>query len=89
VSAISEALRVALQQHQAGNTSEAEQIYRQILQADPQHANAWHLLGVIAQQDDSPWYPTGRLFRQQRRGDWSEVFQHIGGQLRELAQSRC
>jgi tetratricopeptide (TPR) repeat protein len=50
VSTISEALRVALQQHQAGNTSEAEQIYRQILQADPQHADAWHLLGVIAHQ---------------------------------------
>ena len=24
-------------------------------------------------RDDSPWYPTARLFRQQRAGDWDEV----------------
>jgi len=25
------------------------------------------------QRHDSPWYPTARLFRQQRAGDWDEV----------------
>ena len=34
-------------------------------------------------RDDSPWYPTLRLFRQQEPGDWSEVFQRIHNQLRE------
>jgi predicted O-linked N-acetylglucosamine transferase (SPINDLY family) len=47
---ISEALATALNQHQAGNIPAAEQIYRQILSADPNHADAWHLLGVIAHQ---------------------------------------
>lgn len=27
----------------------------------------------LKDRDDSPWYPTARLFRQSRRGDWSDV----------------
>ena len=37
--------------HQAGQTRQAEQIYRHILQANPANADAWHLLGVIALQE--------------------------------------
>jgi protein O-GlcNAc transferase len=43
-------LELAVKQHQAGNLREAERLYRQILQAEPRHADALHLLGVIAQQ---------------------------------------
>ena len=39
--------------HQAGNYAVAEQLYRQIIQVDQRHANAHHLLGVVA-------YQTGR-----------------------------
>jgi tetratricopeptide (TPR) repeat protein len=42
-----EQLRVALEHHQSGRLTEAEQIYRQILEANPQHADAVHLLGMI------------------------------------------
>jgi len=28
-------------------------------------------------REDSPWYPTMRLFRQQRRGDWDEVVTRV------------
>ena len=28
-------------------------------------------------REDSPWYPTMRLFRQMTPGDWSDVFQRI------------
>src|SRR5690348_8382760 len=45
-----EALSLAVQAHRAGNLAQAESLYRQILQADPNHPDAWHLLGVIAQQ---------------------------------------
>jgi Tfp pilus assembly protein PilF len=31
----------------------------------------------LLDRDDSPWYPTLRLFRQTRPGDWDEVFQRI------------
>jgi predicted O-linked N-acetylglucosamine transferase (SPINDLY family) len=47
---IPEALAIAVQHHQAGRLQVAEQIYRQILQAQPNHAYAWHLLGLIAHQ---------------------------------------
>jgi Tfp pilus assembly protein PilF len=43
-------LKNALQHHQAGRLSEAEQIYRRILAIDDQHADSLHLLGVIAYQ---------------------------------------
>jgi Tfp pilus assembly protein PilF len=32
-------------------------------------------------RDDSPWYPTARLFRQPRRGDWSSVIGVVRDQL--------
>jgi tetratricopeptide (TPR) repeat protein len=47
---ISEALAIAIQHHQAGRLQAAEQIYRQILQVEPTHADAWHLLGLTARQ---------------------------------------
>jgi tetratricopeptide (TPR) repeat protein len=47
---ISEALAIAIQHHQGGRLQAAEQIYRQILQAEPNQADAIHLLGVIAHQ---------------------------------------
>jgi hypothetical protein len=28
-------------------------------------------------RDDSPWYPTMRLFRQEREGDWEEVIERV------------
>src|SRR5262245_54345954 len=35
-------------------------------------------------RDDSPWYPTMRLFRQPERDDWRSVFDAIGQELRSL-----
>ena len=34
-------------------------------------------------REDSPWYPTMRLFRQSTLGDWGEVFSRIAAALRE------
>ncbi len=47
---IPQALEIAIQHHQAGRRAEAEQLYRQILALEPQHPDALHLLGLIAQQ---------------------------------------
>jgi Flp pilus assembly protein TadD len=37
-------------------------------------------------REDSPWYPTMRLFRQTRQGDWSGVFKRIAEALRNGAR---
>ncbi len=47
---ILEALAIAIQHHRVGRLREAETIYRQILASDPNHHDAWHLLGLIASQ---------------------------------------
>jgi tetratricopeptide (TPR) repeat protein len=36
----------------------------------------------LLDREDDPWYPTARLFRQTRRGDWDEVFQRIAESVR-------
>jgi tetratricopeptide (TPR) repeat protein len=36
----------------------------------------------LLDREDSPWYPTMRLFRQQADGDWKSVFTKIAGELR-------
>jgi tetratricopeptide (TPR) repeat protein len=38
-------------------------------------------------RDDSPWYPTMRLFRQSTRGEWDPVFETIADALRALVEA--
>ncbi|MGA2583462.1 MAG: tetratricopeptide repeat protein [Tepidisphaeraceae bacterium] len=47
---LDQAYERAGQHHQAGQLAEAEQIYRKIIQAQPNHADALHRLGMIAHQ---------------------------------------
>jgi tetratricopeptide (TPR) repeat protein len=53
-------------------------------------AKVWTLLPQAAefrwmeQRQDTPWYPSMRLFRQQGDGDWSEVMDELGEALGEL-----
>jgi tetratricopeptide (TPR) repeat protein len=42
----------------------------------------------LRDRDDSPWYPTMRLFRQKRRGDWSGVFAAMAERLASRAGDR-
>jgi hypothetical protein len=35
----------------------------------------------LLEREDSPWYPTARLFRQQAAGDWHEVFERMAAEL--------
>jgi ADP-heptose:LPS heptosyltransferase len=39
-------------------------------------------------RSDSPWYPTMRLFRQERAGDWQDVFRRIEVALGEQMAHR-
>ncbi|HEY3901737.1 MAG TPA: tetratricopeptide repeat protein [Chthoniobacter sp.] len=54
----------------------------------------WVMLAFIAdwrwglEREDTPWYPTMRLFRQGRAGDWAGVVERIAGALRRLSPER-
>ena len=54
-------------------------------------APVWVALPLVADwryltgRDDSPWYPTLRLFRQTKRGDWPNVFRRIAEELSLLS----
>lgn len=39
-------------------------------------------------REDSPWYPTARLFRQRRRGDWDEVMARVAAELAVIARGQ-
>jgi len=51
---IEQAMALATQHQSQGRLAEAERLLRQILQAQPHHAFALHLLGVIAHQAGKP-----------------------------------
>jgi tetratricopeptide (TPR) repeat protein len=43
----------------------------------------------LRERSDSPWYPSLRLFRQQKLGDWADVFRRIRSNLLARTQARC
>jgi ADP-heptose:LPS heptosyltransferase len=51
----------------------------------------WVLLGHspdwrwLVNREDSPWYPTARLFRQPSHGDWESVIARVRTALHDLA----
>ena len=50
------------------------------------HLSEWRwLLG----RDDSPWYPTMRLFRQQSPVDWSAVACEVAAALMQMAEGEA
>jgi hypothetical protein len=55
--------------------------------------STWICLGAapewrwMLESADTPWYPSARLFRQERAGDWGNVFAEIAVALRELVSS--
>jgi len=47
-------LKTALQHHHAGRLAQAEALYKQVLDAAPEHPDALHLLGMVAFQTGRP-----------------------------------
>jgi tetratricopeptide (TPR) repeat protein len=42
----------------------------------------------LLDREDSPWYPTARLFRQPRPGDWEEPLRRVAERLARVAASK-
>ena len=40
----------------------------------------------MEEREDSPWYPTMRLFRQRVRGEWDEVIERVRAALEEVVR---
>ncbi len=38
-------------------------------------------------REDSPWYPTMRLFRQDKEGDWEGVIKRVYSELEKWSKS--
>jgi len=75
-------IQLALQHHQRGEFAQAETLYRQILQTQPNHLTALHSLGVLAaqmQNDDAAF----ALFKQaiQINNQVPLVYQSLGNLL--------
>jgi tetratricopeptide (TPR) repeat protein len=43
----------------------------------------------ITNRDDSPWYPSMRLFRQNVGGDWDEVFNRVYAEVAKISRTAC
>lgn len=56
-------------------------------------ARTWVILPHVAewrwlfQREDSPWYPTMRLFRQPSQGDWPSLMDNVAAALRDCVKS--
>jgi hypothetical protein len=49
------------------------------------HGGFWHW---FLDRDDSPWYPSVRLFRQNERGEWQPVLDKVAAELSALTEMR-
>jgi tetratricopeptide (TPR) repeat protein len=84
---IPEALAIALQHHQAGRLPAAEQIYRQILDAEPDHAEALNLLGVVQAQAGRHQLAVEYISRALAvKRQWPEVQSNLGNALWQLGR---
>ncbi len=74
-----QAFQLACEHHRSGRLAEAEAVTRELLHAEPQHADALHLLGVIAGQTGRKMDAVDWLRRAvECRGDHPEFRKNFG-----------
>lgn len=84
---IEQAVNLALHHHSAGRLPEAESIYRQILQADPNQPIALHLLGVIAYQTENHKNAVELITKALIiKPDYADAHSNLGNALQELGK---
>ena len=84
---IQQAIDLAVQHHTAGRLPEAESIYQQILQADPDQPIALHLLGLIARQVGKNKIAVDLITKALAiKPDYAEAYNNLGNALRGLGK---
>jgi len=79
---LQEKLDFALQQHQRGKLQKARKLYKKILKASPQHADALHMLGLLEHQSGDHETAIRLLTRATEQGPVSaELFTNLGSAL--------
>lgn len=85
--ALDQALDLAVQHHNAGELPQAQRLYQQVLEAEPDHPVALHLLGVVASQvgqfDDAVNLMTAAIAVDP---EYDEVYINLAGVHRQLGQ---
>lgn len=82
-------LSAGIAHHGAGRLAEAEAVYRQILALNPQHADALHLMGVIALQIGKPDVAVGLIAQAIRNNPRNPgYFSNLGSALRRLDRTQ-
>jgi len=85
---IQQAIDLGVQHHNAGRLPEAENIYQQILQSEPNHHTALHLLGVIAHQVGKNDTAVDLIARALAlKPDLAEAHSNLGLALQDLGKS--
>ena len=84
---LQQALDLAVQNHTAGDLSKAEDIYQQILQTDPNHPEALHLLGVISHQAGENDRAVNLITKALAiKPDYADAQNNLGTALKELGR---
>ncbi len=84
---IPQAIALAKQHHSAGDLQKAHDIYRQVLQADAQQADALHYLGLVAYQVGKPEDAVGLIQKSlEIDPNVAEAHNHLGLCLHSLGR---
>jgi len=77
----------ALRNHQAGRLAEAQRLYRQVLEAEPENADGLHLMGQLARQIGRPDLAIELISRAVAIGDTVPRFHAgLGAALKEVGR---
>ena len=84
---IQQAIDLGVQHHKAGRLPEAENVYQQILQSNPDQPVALHLLGVIAHQVGKNDVAVDLITKALAiKPDYAEAYNNLGRALQDLGK---
>ncbi len=87
MNSIAQTLDMAIRYHQEGNRYLAEQLYRKILDSDPENVDALHLLGVVSAQAGNREFAKDCIARAVRLNpQFAEAHFNLGNVFREAGE---